>query len=346
MRTHRLVGLAVVALLGALLTGCPQPQSTEAPAVTPPPTPSTPAGDLTGQVQIDGSSTVYPIMEAVAEEFGKAQPGVKVTVGVSGTGGGFKRFVVGETDISNASRPVKDEELAKATEGGVEMIELPIAFDGLSVMVNPKNTWCETLTVEELKKIWAPESAVKSWKDVRPDFPDKPLTLYGPGTDSGTFDYFTDEIVGEEGKSRSDFTASEDDNMLVQGIAGDEGALGYFGYAYYVENQDRLKLLAVDPGDGPVTPSEQTIADGSYKPLSRPLFIYVSKKATERPEVEALVRFTLDNVAALAAEVGYVALPDAVYAAAKVRYEGKVVGSAITGRDAKGKTLEQIYAVP
>jgi phosphate transport system substrate-binding protein len=341
------VGVAVVALTVlwvALLAGCPKPQSTEAPAVTPSTTPSIPSGgQLTGQVQIDGSSTVYPIQEAIAEEFAEVQPDVKVTVGVSGTGGGFKRFCVGETDISNASRAIKDEEIKKCAENTVEYIELPIAFDGISIVVNPKNTWCESLTVAELKKIWEPQSKVKSWKDVRPSFPDKPITLYGPGTDSGTFEYFTEEIVGKKKESRSDYTASEDDNMLVQGIAGDGGALGYFGFSYWEENQDKLKLIPVDAGGGAVAPSAETIRDGSYKPLSRPLFVYVAKASTDRPEVDAYVKFMLDNAGKLSAEVGAVALPDAVYAAARQRYEQKTTGSAITGQDVKGKTLEQIY---
>jgi phosphate transport system substrate-binding protein len=264
--------------------------------------------DLTGNINADGSSTVFPITEAVGEEFGRLARGVKISVGSSGTGGGFKKFCAGETDLSDASRPIKAEEKLICATSGVEFVELKVATDGLSVMVNPQNTFVDCLTTEELGKIWQPNSPVKDWSQVRAGFPSRPLTLYGPGTDSGTFDYFTAEINGEEGASRTDYTASENDNVLVTGVGGDANALGYFGYAYYVQNKDKLKTLGVDPGTGCVKPDEKTINDGSYKPLSRPLYVYVSKKAIDRPEVVAFVDYYLETVNDLVADVGYVAL--------------------------------------
>ena len=263
---------------------------------------------LSGTIEIDGSSTVFPITEAVAEEFNKVAPKVRVNVGVSGSGGGFKRFTVGETDISDASRPIKESEAAIARENGIEFLEFLVGVDGLSVLVSPENDFVECLTVEQLHEIWKPESAVQKWNDLNPVWPDKRMNLYGPGTDSGTFDYFTEEVNGEAGLSRADYTASEDDNVLVQGIGGDRNALGYFGYAYYAENEDKLKLVAVDSGEGCVLPSVETIADGAYSPLSRPLFIYVSKTSLERPEVREFVRFYMEHGAELTAEVGYVPL--------------------------------------
>ncbi|MDP2210535.1 MAG: PstS family phosphate ABC transporter substrate-binding protein [Candidatus Aquicultor sp.] len=269
--------------------------------------------NLSGNIKIDGSSTVAPISEAVAEEFMAVNPSVQVTVGTSGTGGGFKKFTVGEIDISDASRHIKDEEKEAAEKSGIEYVEIPIAYDGISIVVNHDNDWAKSITVEELNKIWAPDSKVKTWKDVRADWPDEKLVLYGPGTDSGTFDYFTDEINGEEGASRTDYSASEDDNVLVQGVAGDKGALGYFGYAYYAENTSKIKALSVDGGDGAIEPNETTIKDGTYKPLARRLFIYVNKKALERPEVKAFLKFYLTEGRTLVSEVGYVPLNDAEY---------------------------------
>lgn len=271
------------------------------------------ADDLSGEIRIDGSSTVFPITEAVAEEFNAVQPNVKIPVGVSGTGGGFTKFIAKETDISDASRPIKDEEATSAQEAGVEYVELKVAFDGLSVLVNPENTWVDYLTVEELQKIWAPDSTVKTWSDIRAEWPAEEIVFYAPGTDSGTFDYFTEEINGESGAIRSDFTGSEDDNVLVQGIAGDKNAIGFFGFAYYEENQDKLKLVPIDNGNGPITPSFDTIKDGSYAPLSRPLFIYVNKEALNRAEVKEFVTFYLENAKDLVPDVGYVALPDEEY---------------------------------
>ncbi|MBI4312164.1 MAG: PstS family phosphate ABC transporter substrate-binding protein [Chloroflexi bacterium] len=275
--------------------------------------PTTPPA-LRGVIEIDGSSTVFPITEAVAEEFHKANPQVRVNVGVSGTGGGFKRFVAGETQISDASRPISASEADAAAKNGIEYIELKVATDGLSVVVNPKNDFVSCLTVAELKKVWEPSSTMNNWNQVRAGFPDRPLRLYGPGTDSGTFDYFTEVITGKTKASRSDYTASEDDNVLVQGISGDRNALGYFGYAYFVENPGKLKLIAVDNGSGCVLPSDATIESGQYTPLSRPLFIYVNKKSLERTEVAAFVRFFLQDGAALAKEVGYIPLKDQEYA--------------------------------
>lgn len=304
------------ALIGALsvigLSGCAQPAAPAAPEAE---APAVEEAKLSGEIKIDGSSTVFPITEAVAEEFLAVHPDVKVPVGVSGTGGGFKKWIAKETDISDASRPIKDQEAADAKAAGIEFIELEVAFDGLSVLVNPENTWVESLTVEELKKIWAPDSTVKTWQDVRPEWPADAIKLYAPGTDSGTFDYFTEEINGESGAIRPDFTASEDDNVLVQGIAGDKNALGFFGFAYYEENQDKLKLVAIDSGNGPILPNFDTIKDGTYTPLSRPLFMYVNKEALSRPEVKSFLTFYLESAKDIVKSVGYVALPDDKYEA-------------------------------
>jgi len=271
------------------------------------------AAKLSGTIRIDGSSTVFSISEAVGEEFQKLYPEVRVTVGVSGTGGGFKKFTAGETDISDASRRIKDKEKAAAKEKGIEYIELPVAYDGLSVVVNRENNWVDKLTLDELKKIWEPNSKVTKWNQIRPNWPDKEIKLYGPGTDSGTFDYFTEIVNGEEKASRSDYNASEDDNVLVQGIGGDKYSLGYFGYAYYRENKDKLKVVPVDAGAGPVEPSDKTINDGTYKPLSRPLFIYVSKASLKRPEVYEFVKYYLTEGPKLVSQVGYVPMPEDKY---------------------------------
>jgi phosphate transport system substrate-binding protein len=279
-------------------------------------------GGLSGAINADGSSTVFPITQAVAEEFQAENQGVEIAVGTSGTGGGFEKFCAGETDISDASRPIKaDEEVPVCEKNGVEYIELQVAVDGLSLMVNPENTFAECLTTDELAAIWGPDSKINNWKDVRPGFPDQELTLYGPGTDSGTFDYFTDVINGEEGASRSDYTASEDDNVLVQGIAGDPNALGYFGYAYYEQNADKLKVLGVDSGSGCVTPAVGTITSGEYAPLSRPLFMYVAKEAAGREEVRAFVDFYLETMNQLVPEVGYVPVPEEVLQADTQEWE-------------------------
>lgn len=301
--------IGVTALLGLsmiALTACGGQKTTDS-------TTTTETAAVSGEVKIDGSSTVYPITEAVAEEFIVTNPEVRVPVGVSGTGGGFKKFIAGEIDINDASRSIKTEEAEAAKAAGVEYEELEVAYDGLSILVNPENTWVDSLTVEELKKIWEPNSTVKNWSDVRAEWPAEAIKLYAPGTDSGTFDYFTETINGESGAIRQDFTASEDDNILVQGIAGDKNAIGFFGFAYYEENQDKLKLVKIDNGNGPVEPSFETIQDGSYAPLSRPLYIYVNKASLAKPEVKTFVQFYIESAKELAPAVGYIALPDELY---------------------------------
>ncbi len=291
---------------------------------------------LTSTVKVDGSSTVFPLTEAVAEEFMSANPGVRVTVGVSGTGGGFSKFVRQETDISNASRPIRPEEAQLAEQNGVEYIELPVAYDGLTIAVHPDNDWAECLTVSELRRVWETGSTVSTWRQIRPSFPDRPLALYGAGTDSGTYDYFTAAILGEEGASRADFTASEDDNVLVMGIAGDASALGFLPYSYYEENQDKLTLVAVDDenpdnGAGCILPTAVTVNDGTYQPLARPEFIYVNAARADDPAIKAFVDFYLDNAAALAREVGYVPLSDEAYELARTRFETRKTGSLFGG---------------
>lgn len=263
---------------------------------------------LSGVVSIDGSSTVFPISEAMAEEFLAVAPRVRVTVGVSGTGGGFGKFLAGEIDINDASRHISESEAAQAATLGIEYLELPVAYDGISIVVHPENDWVDYLTVEELRLIWQPGSTVDSWNDVRPEWPDRPLRLYGAGTDSGTFDYFTEAVMGEAGASRPDYTASEDDNVLVQGIIGDESSLGFFGFAYYKENAERLKVVPIDGGNGPISPTTVTINDGTYAPLSRQVFIYLSKDGAAKPQVRTFVEFYLEAAAAITEEVGYVQL--------------------------------------
>ncbi|MBI3322467.1 MAG: PstS family phosphate ABC transporter substrate-binding protein [Candidatus Omnitrophica bacterium] len=307
---------------------------------------------MKGKVAADGSSTVYPITEAVAEEFQKDNPGVRVTVGISGTGGGFKRFSRGETDISDASRPIKSSEAEAAAKNKVEYIELPVAFDGLAVMVNPQNTWCGSMTTAELKKLWEPaaQGKITRWSQVRAGWPDEEIHLFGPGPDSGTFDYFTEAINGKSLASRGDFTASEDDNVLVQGIAGDRLALGYFGLAYYEHNKDRLKRVAIDDenpsnGSGPILPTTQTVESGTYQPLARPIFIYVNKKAADRPEVEAFVKFYMENAAQLSQEVGYISLPGEVYRLAENRFQSRTLGSVFGNKGARvGVTLASLLS--
>jgi phosphate transport system substrate-binding protein len=293
-------------------------------------------------VKVDGSSTVFPITEAVAEEFQKINPSIRVTVGISGTGGGFKRFTVGETDINDASRPIKETEREAALKNGIQFIELPVAYDGLSVVVSKKNSFVTSLTLEDLKKIWQPGSAVKKWSDVRKGWPDRAINLYGPGTDSGTFDYFTEAVVGKEKASRADFTASEDDNVLVQGVAGDQDALGYFGYAYYLENKEQLHLVSIDAGKGAIAPSDKTIANGEY-PLSRPLLIYVSVQSASRPEIQRFTEFYLKQAKNLVKQVGYLPLSDKIYGLALKRFEQRKAGSLFTGTVVKkGMTLETL----
>lgn len=298
---------------------------------------------LTGAIKGDGSSTVFPITEAIAEEFGNANKGVQVTVGVSGTGGGFKKFIAGDTELQNASRPIEAKELKGMADKGREFIELPIAYDGLSVVVNPKNTWAKCMTVAQLKKVWEPGSKINNWNQIDPSFPNRPLKLYGAGTDSGTFDYFTKEINGKEKASRSDYTASEDDNTLVQGVSRDIGALGYFGFAYYEENKDKLKLIEVNGGNGCIAPAPDTISSNTYQPLSRPLFIYIERKAADKPEMQAFVKFALEQGPELVKQVGYVPLPQGVYDAAKKRFDGKIVGSVYKTEADEAKPLTELF---
>jgi phosphate transport system substrate-binding protein len=268
------------------------------------------AEKLSGTIKIDGSSTVAPLSEAAAELFQGEQKDVRVTVGTSGTGGGFEKFCNGETDISDASRPIKDEEKAACEKKGIKYDEIQVANDGVAVVVNPQNEWVECLTVAQLKKIWDKGSKLDNWKQVDPKFADEKLSLAGAGTDSGTFDYFTDAINGEEGRSRSDYAATEDDNVTVQTISGAKGGMGYFGLSYAEQNPDKIKVLEVDGGDGCVAPSKETVQDGTYKPLSRPLFVYASDKAIARPEVDAFLKYYLDNERKIAESALFVDLTD------------------------------------
>ena len=289
-----------------------------------------PAGPISGTILIDGSSTVGPISQAVAEEFQKQFGDVRVPVGISGTGGGFKKFCAEETDVSDASRFIKSSEQELCDENGIGYIELPVAIDGIAVVVNKQNDWIgDSITAEELKTMWAPEAEgqVMNWSDVRQGLPDQPLLLYGPGTDSGTYDYFTKAINGEEGASRGDFTPSEDDNVLVQGVSGDAGAVGFFGLAYYEQNADILKALQIDGGDGPVFPTTENILTGKYSPLSRVIFIYVSTVAAERPEVQTFVEFYLKNAPNLVGQIGYVPMPAEMYDIALERFASRKTGT-------------------
>lgn len=299
-------------------------------------------------VKIDGSSTVYPVTEAVAEEFQIATK-TKVTVGVSGTGGGFKKFCRGETDISNASRPILENEINDCKANGIEFVELPVAFDALTVVINPKNTFANKMTVAELKKMWEPaaQGKVKTWKQVNATWPDRPLKLFGAGADSGTFDYFTEAVVGKAKSSRGDFTASEDDNVLVKGVAGDVDALGFFGFAYYEENHDKLKPVAIIEKEGKpaVLPSKQTIEDGTYQPLARPIFIYVNaNSAKTKPHVKAFVNYYLDNGRALIQEVKYVPLPAKEQQAVVAHWKAMKIGTGFGGVPEVGVKIEELLA--
>jgi phosphate transport system substrate-binding protein len=289
--------------------------------------PGTDLGALTGKIEADGSSTVGPITEAVTEEFTKEAKGVQVAVDISGTGGGFKRFCAGETDLQDASRAIKPEEAAACQAAGVAYYVFEVAYDGIAVVSNPENDWVDCLTVDQLKQIWEKDSTVKNWSDVNPAWPSEAISLYGPGTDSGTYDYFTEQINGEQGVSREDYTPSEDDNVLVEGVAGDANALGFFGLAYYEQNQDKLNLVAVDGGEGCVLPNIQTVQDGTYKPLSRPLYVYVKVESLARPEVQEFLRFYLATAQDLAEEVGYVDSPVAVYVADQAKLEAAIAGT-------------------
>jgi phosphate transport system substrate-binding protein len=300
-------------------------------------------------VKIDGSSTVFPVTEAVAEEFQKAHKGkYKVTVGISGTGGGFKKFCRGEIDISDASRPILKKEMDDCKAAGIEYIELPVAFDALTVMVNPKNNFIKSMTVAELKKVWEPaaQGKVMRWNQINPAWPDAPVKLFGAGADSGTFDYFTEAIVGKAKSSRGDFTASEDDNVLVQGISRDVNALGFFGYAYYAENTDKLKAVPIvdKPGGPAVAPSEKTVLDGSYQPLSRPIFIYLNTKALAKPEVKLFAEYYMQHASKLAKEVKYVPLPDRAYKVGMQRIASGKKGTAFGGIAEVGVKIDDLLA--
>lgn len=301
-------------------------------------------------VKIDGSSTVYPITEAVAEEFQKAKRGkVRVTVGISGTGGGFKKFCRGETDVTNASRPIKKSEMEACRKAGFQYIEMPVAFDALTVVINPKNTWAGNMTVPELKKMWEPaaQGKVAKWNQVNPSWPDAPLKLFGPGADSGTFEYFTEAVVGKPKASRGDFTASEDDNVLVQGVSRDVNALGYFGYAYFAENQKRLNAVAVVPAKGKpaVGPSARTVENGTYQPLSRPIFIYINAKSAKKPEVRDFIEFYNKQADALVREVKYIPLPPRAYAHNLEQLKAMKVGTKFGGEAKVGLTIDQLMAM-
>jgi phosphate transport system substrate-binding protein len=309
------------------------------------------AGTSSPQViTADGSSTVFPITEAVAEDFQQANPGARVTVGSSGTGGGFAKFCRNETDISNASRPIRASEAEACAKGGVQYIELPVAYDGIAIVIHPSNTWATSMTVAELKKLWEPaaQGKITRWSQIRAGWPDQEIHLFGAGVDSGTFDYFTEAVMGKSTASRGDYTSSEDDNVIVQGVSGDPNALGYFGYAYYEQNKDKLKLVAIDDedasnGQGPIAPSPETVANGTYRPLSRPVFVYVKVNALQRPEVEKFMQFYLDQGQALVREVGYVQMTPKETELVRARFTGRKTGSMFEGvEDSHSEvTLEQ-----
>ena len=298
-------------------------------------------------VKVDGSSTVYPITEAVAEDFQKSKKnGVRVTVGISGTGGGFKKFCRGETDVSDASRPITKKEIEDCKAAGVEYLEFPVAYDALTVVIHPKNDWAKNMTVAELKAIWEPaaQGKITSWKQVNPAWPDRPLKLYGPGADSGTFEYFTEAINGKAKATRGDFTASEDDNVLVQGVSRDIGGLGYFGFSYYIENKDKLAAVSVVAASGKpaVAPSLQTVIDGTYQPLARPIFIYVNAKSAEKPEVKEFVEYYMKNGEKLVKEVKIVPLPAKAYAYNLEHFAKRAKGSKFGGENKVGITIEEL----
>lgn len=296
-----------------------------------------------GKINIDGSSTVYPLTEAVSEEFREVKPDVRVTVGVSGTGGGFKKFLRNELDISNASRPISASEIAAAKEANIEFIELPVSYDGLAVVVSPLNDFVDYLTVAELHKMWGPESQGKitNWNQIRAEWPDRPLNLYGAGTSSGTYDYFTEAINGKAKASRGDYTASEDDNVLVQGVSTDVNGLGYFGLAYYSENADKLKLvpIKVDENSEAILPTDESVQNGTYQPLARPEFIYVNKNSASLPHVQEYVKFYMENASTLAKEVGYVSLPTEVYKLSYEKFKNLKTGSIFEEESIVGANL-------
>jgi phosphate transport system substrate-binding protein len=342
-------------LLGCSICACSKHPAAEAPdpaaPAQAPAAEAQPTAAPAGIIKIDGSSTVYPITEAVAEEFQKQNP-AKVTIGVSGTGGGFKKFCAGEIAIAGASRPIKATEEQACAAAKIEYIELPVAYDGLAVVVNSKNTWVKSFTVAELKKIWEPgaQRTVLTWNQVRPTWPKTELHLFGPGVDSGTYDYFTKAIVGEEHKSRGDYTSSEDDNVLVQGVSRDQGGLGFFGLAYFEENKDKLKLVPIDDGNadngkGPIAPTAETVGNGTYQPLSRPIFIYVAKTAAAQPETRAFIDFYLQKGEALVKDARYIPLPPKAYELAHARFTAGKTGSLFAGQGSQiGVTVEALLA--
>jgi len=305
--------------------------------------------DQTPLIKVDGSSTVYLLTEAVAEEFQKANRGrIRVTVGISGTGGGFKKFCRGETDVADASRPILKEEIDLCRKNGIAYYELPIAFDAMTVAVSPKNTWITSMTVEELKKMWEPaaQNKITRWNQINSDWPDAPLVLFGPGSDSGTFDYFTDAVVGKAKASRGDYTASEDDNVIVQGIESNKNALGYMGFAYYAAQMKKLKAVAIVGKGGPVLPSAENVINGTYQPLSRPLFIYVSESAARRTEVKDFVAYYLTEGPKLIAEVRYIPLPEQVYIKVRERFTKGDVGTGFGGVPEVGLAVDEIMSRP
>lgn len=301
---------------------------------------------LRGSIAVDGSSTVYPITEAIAEAFKDDAANVNVTVGVSGTGGGFKRFAANETDISDASRPIKPAEATTCEAAGVGFIEIPVAYDGLTIVVSPENTWADALSVDDLKKVFLTDDPASTWQDLRPEWPATPLKIYSPGTDSGTFDYFKEVVAGKKGTIRSDMSVSEDDNVLVRGVAGDAGAIGFFGAAYYFTNRDQVRAVPIINRDGtPVLPNPTTIEDGSYNPFSRPLFIYVKAKSGRKPHVRAFIEYYLDHAPAVAAEVGYVGLPPELYERARTTFRERRSGSRYIDEQGQARhgSLREIY---
>jgi phosphate transport system substrate-binding protein len=345
VKTAKLAHICAVSVLALPLWSCSQHPATASGSH------SSETGVPPSVIRIDGSSTVYPITEAVAEEFQKST-GARITISISGTGGGFKRLCAGEVAIIGASRPIKLSEQQACAASQLEFVELPIAYDGLAVVVNPQNLWVRSMSLRELRRIWEPaaQKKVLSWNHIRPEWPELPLHLFGAGVDSGTYDYFTKAVIGQEHQSRGDFTSSEDDNVLVQGVSRDVSALGFFSLAYYEENRDKLKLVPVDDGepqngDGPIAPSRSTVSNGTYQPLSRPIFVYVSKAALAQPEVVALLEFYLDNAPALVKEARYVPLPESAYALVHKRLKAGKVGSVFAGRGSEiGVTVEGLLA--